>query len=55
MSGFLYALLPVIAIVTLGHVLSARNWIPTDSWRAIERLSYPQPLSGEMFLTLANE
>ena len=54
MSGFLYALLPVIAIVTLGHVLSARNWIPTDSWRAIERLSYVVLFPALILRTLAN-
>jgi malonate transporter len=54
MSGFLYALLPVIAIVTLGHVLSVRKWIPTESWRAIERLSYVVLFPALIVRTLAN-
>ncbi len=54
MSGFLYALLPVIAIATLGHVLSVRKWIPTESWRAIERLSYVVLFPALIVRTLAN-
>jgi len=54
MSGFLYALLPVIAIVALGHVLSVRNWIPAESWRAIERLSYVVLFPALIIRTLAN-
>ncbi|MBL4878039.1 MAG: AEC family transporter, partial [Hyphomonas sp.] len=54
MSGFLYALLPVIAIVTLGHILSVRKWIPADSWRAIERLSYVVLFPALILRTLAN-
>lgn len=54
MSGFLYALLPVIAIVALGHVLSARKWIPAESWRAIERLSYVVLFPALIVRTLAN-
>ena len=54
MSGFLYALLPVIAIVSLGHVLSVRKWIPTESWRAIERLSYVVLFPALIVRTLAN-
>ncbi|WP_321489778.1 AEC family transporter [uncultured Hyphomonas sp.] len=54
MSGFLYALLPVIAIVTLGHILSVRKWIPAESWRAIERLSYVVLFPALIVRTLAN-
>lgn len=54
MSGFLYALLPVIAIATLGHVLSVRRWIPTESWRAIERLSYVVLFPALIVRTLAH-
>ena len=54
MSGFLYALLPVIAIVSLGHILSVRKWIPTESWRAIERLSYVVLFPALIIRTLAN-
>ena len=54
MSGFLYALLPVIAIATLGHVLSVRRWIPPDSWRAIERLSYVVLFPALIVRTLAH-
>ncbi|MBR9805876.1 MAG: AEC family transporter [Alphaproteobacteria bacterium] len=54
MSGFLYALLPVIAIVSLGHILSVRKWIPTESWRAIERLSYVVLFPALIVRTLAN-
>jgi malonate transporter and related proteins len=53
-SGFLYALLPVIAIVAFGHILSARRWIPTESWRAIERLSYVVLFPALIVRTLAN-
>lgn len=54
MSGFLYALLPVIAIVAFGHILAARRWIPTESWRAIERLSYVVLFPALIVRTLAN-
>ena len=54
MSGFLYALLPVIAIVTFGHILSVRKWIPAESWRAIERLSYVVLFPALIVRTLAN-
>ena len=54
MSGFLYALLPVISIVVLGHVLAARNWIRAESWRAIERLSYVVLFPALIIRTLAN-
>lgn len=54
MTGFLYALLPVIAIVSLGHILSVRRWIPVDSWRAIERLSYVVLFPALIVRTLAN-
>ena len=54
MSGFLYALLPVIAIAALGHILSVRRWIPTESWRAIERLSYVVLFPALIVRTLAN-
>jgi predicted permease len=53
-SGFLYALLPVIAIVAFGHILAARRWIPTESWRAIERLSYVVLFPALIVRTLAN-
>lgn len=53
MTGFLYALLPVIAIVTLGHILSIRKWIPAESWRAIERLSYVVLFPALIVRTLA--
>ncbi|MEZ5954581.1 MAG: AEC family transporter [Hyphomonas sp.] len=54
MSGFIYALLPVIAISTLGHILSIRRWIPAESWRAIERLSFLILLPALVVRTLAN-
>lgn len=54
MTGFLYALLPVIAIVALGHVLAVRKWIPPESWRAIERLSYVLLFPALIIRTLAN-
>jgi len=54
MSGFLVALMPVIAIATLGHVLSIRRWIPAESWRAIERLSFLILLPALVVRTLAN-
>ena len=54
MGGFLYALLPVIAIVTLGHILSVRKWIPADSWRVIERLSYVVLFPALIVRTLAH-
>ena len=53
MTGFLYALLPVIAIVALGHVLAVRKWIPAESWRAIERLSYVVLFPALIVRTLA--
>jgi len=34
------ALLPVIAIVSIGHFLAWRNSPPAEGWRAIERLCY---------------
>jgi len=54
MNGFLVALMPVIAIATLGHVLSIRRWIPPESWRAIERLSFLILLPALVVRTLAN-
>ncbi|MCA8903090.1 MAG: AEC family transporter [Hyphomonas sp.] len=54
MNGFLVALLPVIAVTTLGHVLSIRRWIPPESWRAIERLSFLILLPALVVRTLAN-
>ena len=54
MSGFLYALLPVISIVALGHILASRNWIRAESWRAIERLSYVVLFPALIIRTLAN-
>ncbi|MHA7817983.1 MAG: AEC family transporter [Pseudohaliea sp.] len=37
---FFIALLPVIAIVAIGHFLAWRNSPPAEGWRAIERLCY---------------
>lgn len=37
---FLLALLPVIAVVSLGHALATMQAPPPDGWRAIERLCY---------------
>jgi len=37
---FLLALLPVVAIVSLGHFLATLQSPPADGWRAIERLCY---------------
>lgn len=54
MTGFIYALLPVIAIMTLGHILAIRKWIPIDSWRAIERLPYFVLFPALILRTLAN-
>ena len=54
MSGFIQALLPVFAIITFGHVLAVRRWIPTESWRAIERLSYVVLFPALIVRTLAN-
>jgi len=38
--AFLSALLPVIAVVSLGWFLASRDIPPADGWRAIERLCY---------------
>ena len=54
MTGFMYALMPVIAIVSLGHILAIRKWIPVESWRAIERLSYVVLFPALIVRTLAN-
>ncbi len=37
---FILALLPVIAIVAIGHFLAYRNSLTQEGWRAIERLCY---------------
>jgi hypothetical protein len=37
---FVLALLPVIAIVSIGHFLAWRSSPPAEGWRAIERLCY---------------
>jgi len=37
---FVLALLPVIAIVSIGHVLARRGSPPEDGWRALEGLCY---------------
>lgn len=54
MSGFILALIPVIAVATLGHVLAVRGWIPPESWRAIERLTFLILLPALVIRTLAN-
>lgn len=54
MSGFVAALLPVFAIIAFGHLLAARNWIPVESWRAIERLSYVVLFPALIVRTLAH-
>ncbi|TCO76048.1 AEC family transporter [Chromatocurvus halotolerans] len=37
---FVLALLPVIAIVSIGHFLAYRNTLTPEGWRGIERLCY---------------
>ncbi|MEQ8515175.1 MAG: hypothetical protein RIC38_06180, partial [Chromatocurvus sp.] len=37
---FVLALLPVIAIVSIGHFLAYRNSLPPEGWRAIGHLCY---------------
>ncbi|MEE4280273.1 MAG: AEC family transporter [Halieaceae bacterium] len=38
--SFVLALVPVIAVVALGHFLAARDVPPPEGWRAIERLCF---------------
>lgn len=40
MTPFLTALLPVILIVALGQLLSARKWLAPEVFRAMDRLGY---------------
>lgn len=40
MSVFLIALVPVMLIVALGQLLSARRWIQPETFRAMDRLSF---------------
>ncbi|MFN2287969.1 MAG: AEC family transporter [Chromatocurvus sp.] len=37
---FVLALLPVIAVVSIGYILAHRNSLPPEGWRGIERLCY---------------
>lgn len=54
MNAFLTALLPVILIVALGQLLSARRWIQPEAFRAIDRLSFLILLPALIVRALAN-
>lgn len=54
MSGFVLALLPVIAIVTLGRFLAWRGTVTPEGWRGIERLSYVLLFPALIIRALAN-
>lgn len=54
MNTFLIALAPVILIVALGQLLSARRWIQPEAFRAMDRMSYLVLLPALIVLALAN-
>jgi hypothetical protein len=60
MTGVIWAILPVFAIIALGAVLRRLAFLPEDGWRAVERLTYfvlfPCFLFGAIaFADFANE
>lgn len=54
MSAFLIALAPVILIVALGQLISARRWIQPEAFRAMDRLSFLILLPALIVRALAN-
>ena len=40
MSGILAGVLPVFALIALGWGLKATRFIPAETWRPIERITY---------------
>lgn len=60
MTGVIWAILPVFAIIALGAILRRLAFLPEDGWRAVERLTYfvlfPCFLFGAIaFADFANE
>lgn len=54
MNIFLTALAPVILIVALGQLIAARNWVPQEAFRAMDRLSFLILLPALIIRALAN-
>ncbi len=40
MIPFVQALIPIVILVMMGWLLAARNFVPEEGWRAMERLTY---------------
>lgn len=54
MNAFLIALAPVILIVALGQLISARRWIQPEAFRAMDRMSFLILLPALIVRALAN-
>ena len=54
MTSFVLAILPIIIVVSLGRFMAWRAVIPSDGWRAIERLAYVLLFPALIIRVLAN-
>ena len=54
MTSFVLAILPIIIVVSLGRFMAWRVVIPSDGWRAIERLAYVLLFPALIIRVLAN-
>lgn len=54
MGSFVYAILPIIAVVVIGRFLAWRKALPMEGWRSIERLAYILLFPALIVLSLAN-